>query len=120
MSDTNSTSVAQATPQIEAIAEFLDILVQAVIGYKIADIPESKRSEIVKDCIDLFSRFIINYVNEKYGAKEGIRLKASQAFAGQDIFSKFADLGSKFDEAYRAFIDVLKEDLAKSKTENKS
>lgn len=92
-------------------SNFINILVQAVIGYNIEEIPADKRLEIVQECIELFNQYIIGFVSQKYGVKEGIRLKASQQFADQNIFAKFTDLGDKFDEAYDSFIEVLGQDL---------
>jgi len=91
--------------------DFIDILVQAIIGYPIRNILPEKRLEIVGDCVKLFSNYIIEFVEQKYGLKDAIRLKAGQSFSGQDVFGKFAELGSKFDEAYMSFVEELKKDL---------
>lgn len=95
--------------------EFIDILVQAIIGYPVESIAQENRLEIVGDCVKLFSNYIIEFVEQKYGLKDAIRLKAGQQFAGQNVFSKFAELGSKFDEAYMSFVEELQKDLALQK-----
>jgi hypothetical protein len=85
------------------IYEFVNTLIQAMIGYSLVEVPEEHREEIVKNCIDAFIDFVIGYIEARYDKKDAIRLRASQQFAGQEIFSKFADLGDKFDEAFEAF-----------------
>lgn len=87
--------------------EFLDNLVKGIVGYSIEEIPIENRAEIITKCVDTFSNYIIEYVKIKYGEKDAIRLEASQKFAGSDIFVKFTELGSKFDEAYNAFLNQL-------------
>jgi hypothetical protein len=52
-----------------------------------------------------------------------MRLKAARQ-TGEDVFTKFADLGTKFDEAYQSFLDNLEkiwkermdQDAAKAET----
>lgn len=107
----SQTAQIQNTNTNTELSNFINTLVQAIIGYSIEEIPADNRLEIVQDCIKLFSQYIIDFVSQKYGVKEGIRLKASQQFASQNIFAKFADLGDKFDEAYDSFIEVLKQDI---------
>lgn len=92
--------------------EFIDTLVQAIVGYSLIEIPEENILELIQDCVNIFSDFIIQFASDKYGPKEGIRLKASQQFAGEDIFAKFRELGDIFEEAFGSFINVLQADLA--------
>lgn len=87
--------------------QFLNGLVQAVLGYSITEIPADKREEFITKCTDLFTNYINAYVERRYGKKDALRLQANQSFAGQDIFNKFSDLGDKFDEAYDSFLDFL-------------
>jgi hypothetical protein len=86
---------------------FLDSLTMAITGYSLSTIPEEKREEILDDCIKLFENFILQYTKAKYGTKDYIRIKSSLQFSGIDIFTKFEDLGPKFDDAYQTFINQL-------------
>ena len=86
--------------------EFLSLLVQAVTGIDPKELPEDKKLEIENKVVAIFSDYIIAFVGEKYGDKDAMRLKVARQ-TGEDVFSKFADLGSKFDEAYQSFLDNL-------------
>lgn len=86
--------------------EFLALLVQAVTGIDSKDLPQDKKQEIENKVVAIFSDYIVAYVGEKYGEKDAMRLKAARQ-TGEDVFSKFADLGTKFDEAYHSFLDNL-------------
>jgi 16S rRNA C967 or C1407 C5-methylase (RsmB/RsmF family) len=86
--------------------EFISLLVEAVLGVKLSDIAPEKQAEVKKKCADLFSDYIINYIKEKYGAKDAARLMAARE-SGEDVFSRFEDLGGKFEEGYQAFLDDL-------------
>ena len=108
-------------PQVEADNNtllFLEGLVLAITGYSISEIPVQQSPQIIQDCINCFVTFVIEFSENKFGKKEAIRLRAAQQFAGEDIFSKFNELGHVFDEAFDAFINLLKQDLATVKISN--
>lgn len=86
---------------------FLDDLTSAMVGHKIADIPSHKRVEVVNQCADIFSNFIVEYVRHHYGPKHALRLKSARDFADHSIFEKFEELDEAFSEAFKAFILVL-------------
>ena len=97
------------TPTTNPVAsndEFLTLLVQAVTGIDPKDLPADKKQEIENKVVAIFSDYIVAFVGEKYGEKDAMRLKAARQ-TGEDVFSKFADLGEKFDEAYQSFLDNL-------------
>jgi hypothetical protein len=98
---------AATTDESAEMTLFIETLVRATLGYSLLEIPEEKQDIAIQACVKLFVDFIENYVREKYGPKDALRLKASQQFAGQDIFRRFAELGDRFDEAYTAFFTSL-------------
>ncbi len=114
---TVSTSVQTKTGSISnsddsEIFDFVNALVMAILGLRIEELPSDKAQEVAQECLNIFSNYIIKYVATKYGEKDAIRLKASQQFYDDKIFAKFEDLGSKFDDAYISFIELLKSSTA--------
>lgn len=100
------------------LKEFVEALVLAITGFHIEDIPEDKREEIVKDCVEFFTGYIINYVGEKYDKKDSIRLKVGYE-TGENVFEKYPDLEAKYDEAYQSFVKMLEENLKREEEELK-
>jgi hypothetical protein len=88
-------------------AYFLDLLVQAVFGFKIAQIPTQHQAKAIKISVDLYANFIANYLKKEFGAKESMRFKSSLQYPDTNIFQRFADYGVKFDQAYKAFLQFL-------------
>jgi hypothetical protein len=99
-------TVQPVTNPVASNEEFLSLLVQAVTGIDPKELPEDKKREIENKVVAIFSDYIVAFVGEKYGEKDAMRLKAARQ-TGEDVFSKFADLGTKFDEAYQSFLDNL-------------
>lgn len=113
----NGQTAPGVTPNIqEEVGEFVEALVLAITGFKIEEIPEDKRDEIVTDCIELFTKFILEYVETNYEKKDSLRLKAGYE-TGEDVFTKFPDLKEKYEAAYKAFIEMLEENLEQEKAE---
>lgn len=100
----------------EEVGEFVEALVLAITGFKLEEIPEEKREEIVSDCIELFTKFILEYVEVNYSKKDALRLKAGYE-TGEDVFTRFPDLKEKYETAYKAFIEMLEENLEQEKAE---
>ena len=86
--------------------DFLDLLIKAMTGVPVSEIPAEKRQDVVEKCIKIFSDYIINYVEIKFSKKDAVRLKAAQQ-SNENMFNKFKYLGPKFDEAYHSFLDNL-------------
>lgn len=102
----------------EEVNEFIEALVLAVTGFYVKEIPEEKRDEIISDCIDLFTKFILEYVEVTFGKKDALRLKAGYE-TGEDVFSRFSDLKEKYENAYNAFVKMLEENIEKDKEKTK-
>ena len=116
-SDTNTNTVVDSKNNVQQeVNEFVEALVLAVTGFYVNEIPEEKRGEIISDCIELFTKFILEYTEEKYGKTHALRLKIGYE-TGEDMFGKFPDLKGKYEEAYQAFIKMLEETLEKEKKE---
>lgn len=91
----------------KATFSFLNTLVSAMLGYTILDIPENDREDIIKQCVNIFSDYIFNFVEIKYGKTESLRIKAAQKYQDANMFSKFKELGGIFEEAFESFIQNL-------------
>jgi hypothetical protein len=89
------------------MAEMVNNLTAAILGYSPADIPELNRQQAIQACMKIFSDFMIKFVELKYGTQDATRLKASQKFNDGTVFMKFTDLGPKFDDAYTTFLDMI-------------
>lgn len=103
----NSSTVATLNPETQETLTFVNNLVTAILGYSIVDIEETKREEVVKECIQIFSDYLISYTEIKYGKTASIRLKASQVYNDVSVFSKFGEMGSIFEDAYGSFLEFL-------------
>jgi hypothetical protein len=95
---------------LENIA-FSDTLVCAITGYHIAQLPEDQRISVIESCTKVFTDYIIDYVTEKFGAKQAWRLRAAQVYNGDQIFNKFPELKDNYWEAYQAFVTMLGEEV---------
>jgi hypothetical protein len=102
-----STFVKAFTDEEIEMAEMINNLVVAILGYTPADIPEQSREQVVKECVKIFSNYMIKFVELKYGVQDSTRLKASQKFEDGSVFIKFAELGPKFEDAYNSFLETL-------------
>lgn len=91
----------------KATFSFLNTLVSAMLGYTILDIPENDREDIIKQCTQIFSEYIFNFVEIKYGKTESLRIKAAQKYQDANMFNKFKELGGIFEEAFGSFIENL-------------
>jgi hypothetical protein len=91
----------------EEMLGFLNILSISILGYSLAEIPEEKLEFVLAECSSIFSEYIINYVENRYGKVDAIRLRAGQKFPQSNIFTQFKQLGGIFDEAFLAFKDFL-------------
>jgi hypothetical protein len=87
--------------------ELINALVLAMTGYSPLDIDSSERERVISECVKIFSDYLIKFVELQYGVADATRLKASQKFEDQTVFTKFAELGPKFDAAYDSFIGLL-------------
>jgi hypothetical protein len=89
--------------------EIIENLVRAITGMSLLEIPENNQEELIDECLNIFSKHVVDYVQVKYGKKEAIRLQAAQKFQ-TDSFAKFTHLDEKFKEAYLDFLDTLEKD----------
>lgn len=93
--------------QDEDYLSFLNAIVTAITGVDITSLPANIRMQTVGQCVQVFSDYITNYTELKYGKNEAIRLKASQKFSDFSTFQKFKELGGIFDEALADFLQTL-------------
>jgi hypothetical protein len=85
--------------------EFTQNLVLSILGMSINDIKEEKREETILQCQTIFKNFMEKYFAENFAEVDVTRLKAIPS--QPDIFGKFPDLATKFEQAYQAFINQL-------------
>lgn len=107
--NSNSSQVQALNFEQQELLEFLNILSITILGYSLDEIPQSKREYVINECSDIFSEYVTNFVESKYGKIEAIRLKAGQKFPQTNIFNQFTELGEIFDDAYESFKNFLLE-----------
>ena len=95
------------------LADFTNLLVQAVFGYPLTKIPQDKQSEAIKLSVKYLTEYVEMYLLENHSDKDLTRFKTSLKHPEQDIFHKFTDLGPKFEEAFKAFLKYLLDKPAK-------
>jgi hypothetical protein len=100
--DQNQTNISQDTAQYD---EFTKNLVTAMLGVSIDFIKPEKRDEMVEKCKTIFKDFMFGYFKENFTEMDLIRLKASQSQA--NVFDKFPDMITKFEQAYQEFLNQL-------------
>jgi hypothetical protein len=107
--NTNIQNTLQNQDEKEMLG-MLDLLVASITGKHIDEYQEDEIEEVVNTCKDYFMAWIEYYVAKKYGKRDSLRLKAIYATGGGlAVFDKFGDLGTKFDEAWDAFFENIKE-----------
>jgi hypothetical protein len=87
--------------------KFSSLLVRAVFGVGLEDVPHEKTKEIIDISFGLFKSYIQKYLTQKYDIKDTLRTQAAFSSNFEDIFKKFPDLKPKFDEASRAFFKEM-------------
>jgi len=86
--------------------DFVNDIVRLVLGIDIVDIPEEDQEKQIQDCLEIYSSFVLSYIEAKYGKTDATKLKISQSAQGVDIFSKNPDLVDKLEEAFKAFVEI--------------
>ena len=86
--------------------DFVNDIVRLVLGVDIADIPTEDQQKEIDDCLEIYSSFVLNYIEGKYGKTEATKLKIAQSVKGADIFGKNPDLVNKLEEAFKAFVEI--------------
>ena len=87
---------------------FVDALLKSITGLSLEDIPNYKKSDMIKQSVDIYTNYIIGYFKENFEPKDILRIKQVLKEGSVSIFDKFPDLQVKFDEAYESFINYLK------------
>jgi hypothetical protein len=100
--DQNQTTTTSDSSQYD---EFTKNLVTAMLGVSIDFIKPEKRDEMVDKCKTIFKDFMFGYFKENFTEMDLIRLKASQSQA--NVFDKFPDMITKFEQAYQEFLNQL-------------
>lgn len=99
--------------QVEILL-FLDSLTSAITGFHLGELGD-KMEEVSQKCLQIFLDYVNDFLSEKYGAKEAMRIRAANKFDDSTVFDKFAGLGDKFSEAWDSFVEFLKKENEKSK-----
>lgn len=107
----NDTTPQTLDPNLK---EFVEALVLAITGFHIHEIPQEKREEIIKDCVEFFTGYIVSWVEENHSKKDAIRLKVGYE-TGENVFLKYPDLEEKYDQAYAAFVEMLERNIKEEK-----
>jgi hypothetical protein len=86
--------------------QFTNNLVIAITGSDLSNYPSDYQAKLVSECLGGFIDYIGKYIGQKYGEMDSLRIRSALKYPG-DIFLRFPDLASKYDEAYRDFLDNL-------------
>lgn len=87
--------------------DFLNSLVSAITGFSLSDYTEELRYDISKKCLKIFFDYVNNFVEEKYGKTQALRLKAIESYSDLNLFNKFPETYNHFTEAFKSFVEVL-------------
>ena len=115
-SKTNLTN--EENKQIEILL-FLDSLTAAITGFHLSELGD-KMEEVSSKCLQIFLDYVNDFLGEKYGAKEAMRIRAANKFNDQTVFDKFTGLNDKFSEAWDSFVEFLARENAKNENQNSS
>ena len=104
-SKTKTTLTNEENKQIETLL-FLDSLTAAITGFHLSELGD-KMEEVSSKCLQIFLDYVNDFLGEKYGAKEAMRIRAANKFNDQTVFDKFVGLDDKFSEAWDSFVEFL-------------
>ena len=85
--------------------KFANTLVTLITGISLQFYTEAEQISILQQCYDLFQSYMVSYFQEHFSQSDTLRLQAS--VKDDSVFSKFADLDSKFNQALLAFSNDL-------------
>ncbi len=88
--------------------ELIEMLVQAITGFELQELPQSSQQQVVQRCTDMFVSYIINYVQTTHGTKAANKLKGIAIYDTPEIFDKNPELEPMFNEAFSAFVTNIK------------
>ena len=91
--------------------EFANNLTKAILGKSLNDFEAHEVEEVAQKCIDLFTDYVSEYLETKYGKKDAIRFKATISNEKMSAFGKFPEFDTHFDEAYDSFIQMLETEI---------
>jgi hypothetical protein len=85
--------------------EFANTLVTLITGISLQFYTETEQVTILQQCYDLFQNYMVSYFQENFTEVDTMRLQAS--VIDENVFSKFSDLNSKFNQALSSFSSDL-------------
>jgi hypothetical protein len=92
--------------QTKTDTQFTNNLVMAITGSDLASYPTEFQPKLITDCLKAFTEYIGKYIGDKYGEMDSLRIRSALKYPG-DIFIRFPDLQTKYDEAYHSFLQIL-------------
>jgi hypothetical protein len=90
-------------PQTNTNTQFVNNLVTAITGSDLYSYDKDFQPKLITNCLKAFTDYIGKYIGEKYGEMDSLRIRSALKYPG-DIFQKFPDLKTKYDEAYHSFL----------------
>jgi hypothetical protein len=91
--------------------KFIFSLVAAITGKNLDQIitqnSDQEVKKIVKECTEIMTNSILNYVENKYGKTSSLRLKACLITEDKNVFHKYPELENYLDEAMNNFLNQL-------------
>jgi hypothetical protein len=93
-------------PQTKTNTQFINNLVMAITGSDLASYDKDFQAKLITNCLKVFTDYIGKYIGEKYGEMDSLRIRSALKYPG-NVFNKFPDLKTKYDEAYHSFLSNL-------------
>jgi hypothetical protein len=87
---------------------FIDALIKALSGISLQDIPDDKKSFMIEQSLSIYQNYIVGYFKENFETRDALRIQQILKEGNTNIFDKFPDMQTKFDEAYQSFLNYLK------------
>jgi hypothetical protein len=93
-------------PQTNTDTQFISNLVMAITGSDLSSYDKDFQTKLITNCLKAYTDYIGKYIGEKYGEMDSLRIRSALKYPG-DIFTRFPDLQTKYDEAYHSFLTNL-------------
>jgi hypothetical protein len=87
---------------------FIDALIKALTGLSMQDIPDDKKTYMIEQSLSIYENYIVGYFKENFDTRDALRIQQILKEGNTNIFDKFPEMQTKFDEAYQSFLNYLR------------
>jgi hypothetical protein len=86
---------------------FLNDLVKAITGKSLEQVPDETKLELSEKCMNIYQTYILSYFKKHFDTKAQLRIRQVTVEQKTELFEKFPELQTQFDEAYTSFVEYL-------------